>query len=558
MKTAIAVLILGSLVPLCASAGSVDPEAVLAEWDGGGITVEQYTQWWERMTPRERPVLDSEKAKRDYLDNVISAQLMLDEAHALKLDESRNVVEWVAIRKTNMLREHVFSQAEKGRVLVDEPEVEAFYARRAEQITARHIVVSSLAEARAIKDSLEAGASFADLAAGYSTCVSGANQGYLGPVRWGDFSERWSAQAFALEPGEVSMPFEVDNGYCLVTIETKVVADLADPEAEREAIRSRLFRGATFVERQSYLDSLTMAYDVETDVNAVIDLCLRYADTLEDLGLTAEIVDINIGLPLTDAEKEIPVVTFEDGVLDYQGVVDMINGQPYVVRPHLDDPEQMIGFLNRQVNDSLVIREAHKLGYDQLPEIAGEVEKLKQKRTLMRFYNYTSSTIKVPEDTVRLFFESRKEEFMIQAGHTASKLVTRTRAEAESLLALIEQGESFEELARENSVDPFTAPDGGDMGFMAKGKDTEFDGFFSTMDEEDIEIFRSVEGHVIVWLRRRQEEKIPTYEEARAAAEQSLRPLYKARMHKEWVGQRRKDVKVKINEALLLEVDLGS
>jgi peptidyl-prolyl cis-trans isomerase C len=558
MKAAIAFLILGSLLPLSASAGNVDPQAMLAEWDGGGVTVEQYSTWWERMNPRERPVLDSQEAKLEFLDNVINAQLMLEEAYRLELHKSPNVVNWVSIRRANVLREFVFTKAGEGRIQVDEAEVESFYARRAEQITASHIVVPTLEDARAIEDSLEAGVPFEQLATDYSTCASGSNKGYLGPVRWGDFSDRWNAQAFALEPGEVSPSFEVEDGFCLVKVDTKTVAELADPEAERAAIRSRLLKDATFAERASFLDSLNAAYNVNVDFGAVIDLCARYGEALEALGMTAEIVDMDIDLPLTDADKRIPVVTFDGGVFDYEGVGNIINGQPYVVRPNLDDPDQMVPFLNRQVNDSLVIREAYKLGYHELPEIAGPLEKLVQKRTLMRFYNHLGSTIEIPADTVRLFYEQRVDEFKIQAGHTGSKLVTRTKPEADSLLALIRAGGSFEELARENSIDPFTAPDGGDMGFMVIGKDQEFDGFFETMEEGDIEIFRSVEGHVILWLRQRQEEKTPTLEQAYEAAAQSLSPVYKARMVKDWVNKRRDEVGVKVDEALLTEVETGA
>jgi len=558
MKTAIAVFILGGLLPLSAIAGDVDPQALLAEWDGGGVTVEQYVTWWERMNPRERPVLDSEEAKQEFLDNVINAQLMLEEAYRLELDKSANVVNWVTIRRTNMLREYVFTRAGQGRILVDEAEVESFYARRAEQITASHIVVPTLEEARAISDSLEAGIPFEQLATDYSTCASGSNKGYLGPVRWGDFSDRWNAKAFGLEPGEVSAPFEVSDGFCLVKVDSKTTAELADPAAEREAIRNRLLKDATFAERASFLDSLNAGYNVDVDVSAVIDLCTRYADALEDLGLTAEIVDVDIELPLTDTDKKIPVITFDGGVFDYEGVGNIINNQPYVVRPNLDDPDQVIPFLNRQINDSLVIREAYKLGYHQHPAIAGQLEKLVQKRTLLRFYNHLNATTKIHADTVRLFYETRLDEFKIQAGHAGSKLVTRTRPEADSLLALIKQGGSFEELAREHSIDPFTAPDGGDMGFMVKGKDQEFDGFFETMEEGDIEVFRSVEGNVILWLRQRQEEKTPTFEEAYEAAEQSMAPVYKARTVKDWVNKRREEMKVKVNESLLPEVDLGA
>jgi parvulin-like peptidyl-prolyl isomerase len=558
MKTAIAIVILGSLLSLPVVAGDVDPQSMLAEWDGGGVSVEQYVTWWERMNPRERPVLDSREARIEFLNNVINAQLMLEEAHRLELDKSPNVVDWVAIRRNNMLREYVFTRAAEGRVLVDEDEVEGFFARRVEQITASHIVVPTLEKARSIVDSLEAGVPFEDLATDYSTCASGSNKGYLGPVRWGDFSDRWNAVAFDLEPGEVSNPFEVSDGFCIVKVHSKNVAQLADPEAEKAAIRSRLLKDATFEEQASYLDSLNTGYNVEVDLNAVIDLCARYGEALEALGLTAEIVDIDIELPLTETDKKIPVVTFDGGVFDYEDVGNIINGQPYVVRPNLDDPDQMIPFLTRQINDSLVIREAYKLGYDKQPEIAGELEKLTQKRTLMRFYNYLNATTEIPADTVRLFYESRAEEFKTQPGHTGSKLVTRTRPEADSLLTLIKQGASFEELARENSIDPFTAPEGGDMGFMVKGKDPEFDGFFATMEEGDIDIFRSVEGHVILWLRKRQVERVPSFEEAYEAAEQSLAPVYKARTVKEWVKKRRDEANLKVNEELLLEVDPGS
>lgn len=558
MRNLTTVLILGCLLPAGLMAANVDPQAMLAEWDGGGVSVEQYTNWWERMTPRERPVLDSEEAKLAFLDNVINAQIMLDEAHQLKIDQHPNIVQWVAIRRANMLKEYVFTHATEGRVKIEEAEVEALYDKRAEQITARHIVVPTFARAKELRDSLEAGESFADLATRYSTCVSGANQGYLGPVRWGDFSERWSAQAFALEPGQISQPFEVDGGYCIVKVESKRIADLADPAGEKEAIRSRLLKDAIFAERQSYLDSLVNAYNVQTDISAVIDLCLRYGDTLNDLNLSAEVVDINVEPPLTDTEKAIPVVTFDGGEFDFEDVVNMINGQPYVVRPHLDNPEQMVNFINRQLNDSLVIREAYKLGYDKVPEIQDELEKITQKRTLMRFYNYISSDLTVPEDTVRAFFEARKDEFRIQPGHTASKIVTRTRAEAESLLTRIQQGAPFEDLARQYSIDKFTAPEGGDMGFVAKGRDEEFDGFFAQMNVGDMKIFRSVEGHVILWLKSRQEEKAPTFEEAQAAAEESLRPVYKARVLRDWVNKRREDVHLRIHEDLLSQVDLGS
>jgi peptidyl-prolyl cis-trans isomerase C len=556
MNRAIMIITVASLLPLCAEAGQPDSSALLAEWDGGGITVGQYVKWWQRMPDEERPELGTLEAKREFLENVVNAQIMLSEAKAQGEDRHPNVVDWISDRKRNMLREYLFNEAAKGRIEVDEQEVQRLLDRRRTQITASHIVVPTLEQANALRDSLEWGIPFAGLASRYSTCASGANEGSLGLVRWGDFSDRWSTEAFSLEPGEISEPFEVEGGYCIVKVDAKVLADLADPEGEEAGIRARLTRDATFAERQSLLDSLKLAYDVDLSIAGVVDLCARYAQALADLGVTTEVIDADVVPPLTDSEKARPVVTFEGGRLSYGDVVDIILSEPYVVRPRFDDPDEMIPFINRQINDTLVMREAHKRGLDKRPQIADELEKLEQRRTITRFYNVMTGEVEVPEDTLRQFFEAHAEDFKIQPGHYAGKIVLRNKAAADSVLERIEQGESFEEIARERSIDPFTAPAGGNMGFLPKGKDPEFDGFLAQMKADDIKVFRSVEGHVVLWLHRRIESKTPTFEEAREAVGQQLRPAYKHRYLQQWLSERRRELNVRTNASLLEELDL--
>jgi peptidyl-prolyl cis-trans isomerase C len=483
---------------------------------------------------------------------------MLDEAYAMGVDKHPNVVQWMKIRGTNIMKEYLFTLVAQGRIKIDEAEVKQFMDRRTAQITARHMVLPTLEQANALRDSLNAGVPFGDLAPRYSTCVSGANEGNLGAVRWGDFSDTWSTHAFALEPGEISRPFQVEDGYCIIMVETKMNAELADPAAEEQKIRNRLIRDATFAERQSFLDSLRIAYQVDMNIPNLVDLCARYAETTIDMGLTGEVIEVDVVPPMTDSERAQPIVSFENGGFSTGDVIDLIISQPYVVRPKLDDPDQMIPFINRQLNDTLVIREAYKRELDKAPAVADQLEKLKQKRMLMRFYNVVTADLVVPEDSLRKFYEAHASDFKIQEGNYGSKIVLRSRAAADSVLERLNQGESFEELARERSVDPFTAPGGGDMGFSAKGKDEEFDGFFATMEEGETKIFRSVEGHVVLHLRKHQASRLPTYEEARPAAEQQLRPKYREKALSDWITNRREEVNVTTYDELLAELDLTS
>ena len=63
-----------------APATSLDPGTLLAEWSDGSISVADYVAWWKDMPEGERDTLDTMEAKEAFLDNMMSARLMLAEA----------------------------------------------------------------------------------------------------------------------------------------------------------------------------------------------------------------------------------------------------------------------------------------------------------------------------------------------------------------------------------------------------------------------------------------------------------------------------------------------
>lgn len=535
-------------------AGEVNEGTLLAEWDGGSITVGEYTQWWERLSPEAKPDLSTMEAKAEFLNNMINAKIMLDEAEAMGVPEHPNVTEWAHSRRVNAIRERLYQDAVKGRLDLDEAEVRRIYEKRLTQINASHIVVPTYEKGLAILDSLEAGVPFEDLARRHSTCSSGARGGSLGPVRWGDFTDRWSSRAFELEPGEVSEPFEVEDGFAIVKVHDKTLLEPENAEAEKQGIRAMLLKQDNFAEREAFLDSLKIAYDLNIDIQAVVGLCARYAEAMMAEGITSEVVAQDIVPPLTEREKSTPVATFRGASFDTEDLVEMILSQPYVVRPQLDDPDEVFNFLGRQLNDSLLVREAEKRGIDEIPEIANELEKVTQNRILTRFYRLKVQDVEIPEDTLRAFYEAHKESYVSTPGHTASKIVLESKEAADSILGLVQEGASFEEIARERSIDPFTAPQGGDMGFYPPGKDEEFDAFFDQLEPGEMGVFRSVEGHVVLWLRERYEGRQLSFEEARQAVERDVSRRFKPRYMSDWVRQKREDLNVQVYEDALANV----
>ncbi len=557
MKTTIVLLAGLLLFAAWTLAEEAEEAAVLAEWEDGNITVGEYTHWWERLTPDARPDLSTMDARTDFLDNMINAKIMLEEAEAMGVPEHPNVTDWVHTRRANALRERLYQEATKGRLEIDEAEVRKIYEKRLTQVNASHIVAPTYDKALAMLDSMAAGVSFEDLARAHSTCTSGARGGTLGPVRWGDFTERWSTQAFRLEPGEVSQPFEVQGGYAIVKVHDKTLLEPEHAEAEKQGIRATLLKQDNFEERQAFLDSLTIAYEVDMDIDAVVTLCARYAEALMDLGITSEVIAEDIVPALTEREKALPMLTFRDGSFSTGEVVNLILSQPYVVRPKLDDPDEVLSFVKRQLNDSLLVREAEKRGIDKIPEIADNLEKITQNRILTRFYRVKVQDLEIPEDTLRTFYETHRESYVSSSGHLASKIVLATREAADSILKMIEDGAPFEDLASERSIDPFTAPEGGDMGFYPPGKDAEFDEFFAQLEVGGKGIFRSVEGHVVLWLRERLTSHPLTYEESKPAVIRDVSRRFKAYYLSDWLATKRSEVNVKVHEDALAGVTVG-
>jgi parvulin-like peptidyl-prolyl isomerase len=120
-----------------------------------------------------------------------------------------------------------------------------------EQIHARHILVGTPDQAAEIKQQLDGGADFAELAR-TRTIDSGtmSTDGDLGWFTRGMMDSLFEAAAFALEPGQISSPVQTSNGFHIIQV---LERDPARPvaEAQLQALRRKAFSDALDRRRNS-------------------------------------------------------------------------------------------------------------------------------------------------------------------------------------------------------------------------------------------------------------------------------------------------------------------
>jgi len=87
--------------------------------------------------------------------------------------------------------------------------------------SARHILVDTEEQCLDLKQQIEGGADFADIAAKHSNCPSGRNGGDLGNFRQGQMVPEFDQVVFNDEVGVVHGPVKTQFGYHLLEIQSR-------------------------------------------------------------------------------------------------------------------------------------------------------------------------------------------------------------------------------------------------------------------------------------------------------------------------------------------------
>jgi peptidyl-prolyl cis-trans isomerase C len=164
--------------------------------------------------------------KRDYLITYLGDVIILAQAaEQQKLADHDDVKHRIQFERNKVLMETLLQQA--GTAAVTDDAMHKVYDEAVKQmpseqeVHARHILVATEDEAKAIEDQLKKGADFAQLAKEKSKDPGAADGGDLGYFTKDQMVPEFAEVAFKLDKGQISDPVHTQFGWHIIKVEDK-------------------------------------------------------------------------------------------------------------------------------------------------------------------------------------------------------------------------------------------------------------------------------------------------------------------------------------------------
>ncbi|MGE5197165.1 MAG: peptidylprolyl isomerase [Deltaproteobacteria bacterium] len=217
--------------------------------------------------------------------------------------------------------------------------------------------------------------------------------------------------------------------------------------------------------------------------------------------------------------------------------------------------EKKIDYLkNEIVRRILLYQLALDKGLDKKDEVQRALDKTKQDLMVMALVRDEAAKVEVSSAEIEDYYNKFKEQLKEPEERRIREIVLPTEAEAKDVLVQLLQGADFAELARQRSKSS-SADNGGDLGFIAKGKkSTQFDAVaFSDALEvgQYSNFFRAPDGYYIIKLEAKRGGKQKSLSEMWDDIKRGLTFLKQQQRIEELIGNLSRDAKIEVYEGAI-------
>ncbi|MDE2273121.1 MAG: peptidylprolyl isomerase, partial [Gammaproteobacteria bacterium] len=258
MRNALRSLTLIAAVVMLAACGgqqnSADTSTVLATVNGVPITNDMFRAYVRSLAGGQEPQLDAQR-RQLVLNRLIDMEVLAQAAQKSGLEKQATVAADLNIQRTGLLAQQLVQQYLTQHP-VTEDQIKAEYAARTKSMPgteyrARHILVASEQQAKAIVNQLNHGANFATLAKKYSTDASGKQGGELGWFSPDQMVPAFSAAVAKLKKGEYTkVPVHTQYGWHVIQLEDT----RSTPPPSLDSVRDQLTNSLEGQQVEAYVN----------------------------------------------------------------------------------------------------------------------------------------------------------------------------------------------------------------------------------------------------------------------------------------------------------------
>jgi peptidyl-prolyl cis-trans isomerase C len=254
-------LAMALVLPLVASPVRAD-DKVLAKVNGSEIRQSDVSLAEEELGP-SLAQMDPATKDENVLAFLIDMKIVAKAAEDKKLQDSDDFKKRLAFTRNRLLMDSLL--ASEGKAATNDDAMKKVYEEASKQISgeeevhARHILVETEDEAKAIKAELDKGGDFAELAKKKSKDPGASDGGDLGFFTKDQMVPEFSTAAFSLEPGKISDPIKSQFGWHIIKVEEKRKRKAPDFDQVKSQIETYVTRKA----QADYVGKLREAAKIE-------------------------------------------------------------------------------------------------------------------------------------------------------------------------------------------------------------------------------------------------------------------------------------------------------
>ena len=256
-KSLVSCLMCAVVLSACGGApGKGTQGMTVALVDGEAITEADLRKEAEGLPPYMRPILETPEGRAQFLESVITRDLLLREAFRRGVDRRQEVADRLSMARKSILLEALLREVASGAPAISDEALRKLYAstpekyRMGERVKVSHMLFRDRARAEEMLRRARAGAPFEELMKEVAG-REGEAAADLGDIERGQFVKEFEAAAFSAAPDSIVGPVKTTYGYHLIKVYEKKPAGIQTfeevrpqllaeqrEEAQREAFES--------------------------------------------------------------------------------------------------------------------------------------------------------------------------------------------------------------------------------------------------------------------------------------------------------------------------------